>query len=223
MPDDAPVMTATRPPVFSAWIHRISGRLVTGSPASYDFRLAPRVHPPDARRKSSDLPPGTESPPIFGGSRLSPHHHVFLRVEVIGLGSLSHRSPGSERPCQRGTHRAPQPGPPETAVTIPNVPLPIRMAAMPAARNLVDLQENVSVRETSEDSLRLIGTHRRAPCWGTRVRKLRGRWDLPPQILRFCGCSQVSLSFPPDHRSLLPRTSDREPEGLPNPPPGRIR
>jgi hypothetical protein len=36
----------------------------------------------------------------------------------------------------------------EAALTIPNVPAPITMVAMPAARDLVDLRERVSLRES---------------------------------------------------------------------------
>jgi hypothetical protein len=36
----------------------------------------------------------------------------------------------------------------EAALTIPNVPPPITIVAMPAARNLVDLREKMSLRES---------------------------------------------------------------------------
>jgi hypothetical protein len=47
-----------------------------------------------------------------------------------------------------GTDAAAVEPPLEAALTIPNVPVPITMAAMPAARNLVDLREKVGLRES---------------------------------------------------------------------------
>ena len=47
-----------------------------------------------------------------------------------------------------GTVAAALEPPLEAALTIPNVPAPITMVAMPAARNLVDLREKVSLRES---------------------------------------------------------------------------
>jgi hypothetical protein len=73
-----------------------------------------------------------------------------------------------------GTDAAAVAPPLEAALTIPNVPAPITMVAMPAARILVELREEVSLRESIGRAPLFDELQRRAATWGSPVWKLSG-------------------------------------------------